>query len=306
MTLYHRCPIINPKWLAIALLYCLGLFASFFFVPLAAASQGLPLYYWQQPEFVNFGDYISLKLVERIVATPVKVMQYRKPKNNPQKLLAIGSILFFANENDVVWGTGINGKQTNLANFQFSRLDVRAVRGPLTRDFLFQNFGILAPEVYGDPALLFPYFFPEFRRKENPKYEYLIIPHYSEIKLFPKSSGLPIAYPTDPWEVVIDKILDSKFVISSSLHGIIIAEAYGIPARMLRVTPNEPLLKYHDYYLGTQRPSFDYAASVEQALKMGGEPPFKCDLKQLYEAFPFEFWPYSEFKHPNFRELTQP
>ena len=33
---------------------------------------------------------------------------------------------------------------------------------------------------------------------------------------------------------MIEAILDSKFVILGSLHGLIIAEAYGIPARALR------------------------------------------------------------------------
>ncbi len=96
------------------------------------------------------------------------------------------------------------------------------------------------------------------------------------------------------------KILNSKFVISSSLHGIIIAEAYGIPARLLRITENEPLLKYQDYYIGTNRPNFKFALSVEEALKMGGEPPFECDLEKLYEAFPREFWPNSHFNNPDF------
>ena len=89
---------------------------------------------------------------------------------------------------------------------------------------------------------------------------------------------------------VIEKITDSRFVISSPLHGLIVAEAFGIPARMLRITTHEPLLKYQDYYYGTNRPYFQYAQSIEEAFQMGGEPPFECDLQKLYEAFPFEYW----------------
>jgi len=149
--------------------------------------------------------------------------------------------------------------------------------------------------VYGDPALLIPYFFPEFKKKINPNYEYIIIPHYSEIQLFPKSEFPNVVYPTDPWNVVIRKILASKFVISSSLHGIVVAEAYGIPARYLRITETEPLYKYLDYYLGTNRADFQYATSIEEALEMGGEPPFECDLQKLYDSFPFEYWPNANF-----------
>lgn len=249
---------------------------------------GLPLYYWQD-KIVNFGDYISLKLVERIVRTAVRVCP-NGALAKEKKLLAIGSIMTFARNHDVIWGSGANGKWLDLKYYKFTELDVRAVRGPLTRAFLQQNFSINCPEIYGDPALLFPYFFPEFVRSKNPPLDYIVIPHYSEIALLPKDLGDHIVYPIEPWDHVIQKIVDSKFVISSSLHGIIIAEAYGIPAIFLRITEHEPLFKYIDYYLGTQRPHFKIAYSIEEALILGGEAPFKCDLEKLYQAFPFEFW----------------
>lgn len=256
------------------------------------ATEGLPLYYWQQKQFVNFGDYISLKLVEKIVNGPVRVYK-KKRLTNEKKLLAIGSLLYFADDHDVLWGTGSNNKYPDKKDYHFSTLDIRAIRGPLTRDFLIKNFQIECPEIYGDPALLFPYFFSEFKKKEHPSHDYIIIPHYTEQQLFPRleNQNSNVVYPTDPWDQVIEKILDSKFVISSSLHGIIIAEAYGIPARLLRITENEPLFKYQDYYYGTNRLNFQFACSVEEALKMGGEAPFECDLEKLYDAFPFEYWP---------------
>lgn len=257
--------------------------------------EGLPLYYWKGNKFTNFGDHLSLVLVERIVQAPVQPCHIRSP--HYMKLLAIGSILSAANDGDVIWGSGVNGKDLAPRFYRFTHLDVRAVRGPLTRQFLMEKFHIKVPKIYGDPALLFPYFFPEFKKADSPAYDYIIIPHYSEKKLFPKELfGNRVVYPTDPWDIVIRKILNSQFVISSSLHGIIIAETYGIPSRLLKVTKNEPLLKYQDYYLGTGRPNFQFATSVEEALKMGGEPPFKCNLEALYQAFPFEFWPTSYFK----------
>ncbi len=263
------------------------------------ASQGLPLYYWRQPHMVNFGDYISLKLVERIVGHSVRVYQ----KNTPEKkLLAIGSILSFANDHDVVWGSGINGKLLNPKDYVFKNLDVRAVRGPLTKYYLENEFGIKVPSIYGDPALLFPLLFPEFKRKQNPTFDFIIIPHYSEIRFFPKSQYPNVVYPTEPWDQVISKILDSKFVISSSLHGIIIAEAYGIPARLLRITENERIFKYLDYYMGTGRYDFKSASSVEEALVLGGEKPIKCDLKKLYFAFPFDLWPNLHPKQYKFQQ----
>jgi hypothetical protein len=42
----------------------------------ATQKTDLPLYYWQQPQFVNFGDYLSVKVVERIIDRPVRI--YKK------------------------------------------------------------------------------------------------------------------------------------------------------------------------------------------------------------------------------------
>lgn len=260
----------------------------------------MPLYYWQE-KFTNFGDYLSLKLVERIVHGPVEVYQKQTLKKE-QKLLAIGSILTFAAQGDIVWGSGANGKWLGLVNYKFTDLDVRAVRGPLTRYFLMQNFNITCPEIYGDPALLMPYFFPELKPAKNPSHDYLIIPHYTEQMLFPRECYDNMVYPTDPWDKVVEKILDSKFVISSSLHGVIVAEAFGIPARLLRITETEHIFKFIDYYLGTGRPNFQPARSLAEALKLGGEKPVQCDVLKLYQAFPFEYWPEAEFLVPSFAQ----
>lgn len=268
-----------------------------FFLQAEQSLEPLPIYYWQSKKFTNFGDHLSLKVVERIVGGEVRVCAPQGEK----KLLAIGSVLLFARTDDVIWGTGMNAKRMDLKHYRFKRLDLRAVRGPLTRDFIIKNFKIDCPEIYGDPALLIPYFFPEFKKKKNPVYEYIIIPHYSEIDLFPKDIYPNAVYPTEPWNEVIRKILNSKFVISSSLHGLVVADAYGIPARCLRVTDHEPLFKYEDYYLGTNRSDFAFATSVEEALEMGGERPFSCDLQKLYDSFPFEYWP-----EANFKNLTLP
>ena len=46
-------------------------------IPLALsnrAEQRIPLYYWKE-SFINFGDHLSLKLIERIVQSTVEVYQ---------------------------------------------------------------------------------------------------------------------------------------------------------------------------------------------------------------------------------------
>lgn len=261
--------------------------------------QELVVCFWRDKP-INFGDELSPIIIERLVGQSIQLLPRKKGVGGIKKLLGIGSIMRFAATGDVIWGTGVSGKSLNPKHFKFEWLDVRAVRGPLTRDFLKKHFNIDVPEVYGDPALLFPHLFPEFKKKKNPKYSYIVIPHFRDIKLFPRDMYDNVVYPSEPWNVVIEKILDSEFVISGSLHGIVIAEAFGIPARLLRITSEEHIFKYIDYYLGTGRPYFRPAFSVLEALALGGEPPIDCDLQKLYEAFPFEFWPDVNFQVPNF------
>jgi pyruvyltransferase len=248
------------------------------------------LFYWDarpQLGFTNFGDALSEALIERMLGCKIQIAD--RPFDGQRKLLGIGSIMNYAQDNDIIWGTGVNGKSSENA-YRFTTLDIRAVRGPLTRDFLL-NRGIACPEIYGDPTLLFPLYFPEFHKPAMPSNDYVIIPHYSDEYLFadfPNTISVK-----EHWSVVIEKILDSKLVISSALSGIIIAEAFGIPARLLQIenkSNTEDLFKYKDYYYGTKRFDFKYATSIEEALQMGGESLPICDLEKLSQAFPFELF----------------
>jgi pyruvyltransferase len=110
------------------------------------------------------------------------------------------------------------------------------------------------------------------------------------------TSGLLNAYPEvgliDPmraWNVVVTDILKYRLVLASSLHGLIVAEAYGIPARFVRLTPLEGELKYADYYEGTGR-TYTCASSLQEALELGGEPAPKFDCMPLMQAFPYDIW----------------
>lgn len=258
--------------------------------------RGIPLYYWDArtwQDFTNFGDILSEKIVERMVGHRIATTLNNSllTECGKRKLLALGSIVHMAEDNDVIWCSGINGKhpdKTDKKFYRFTQLDVRAVRGPLTRQFL-MDMGINCPEVYGDPALLLPRLFPEFKKSENPSREYVIIPHYSDEHLFANHPNLLTV--KEDWDELIRQVLDSKFVIATSLHGVIVAEAFGIPTRYLKVSDEEPLFKYADYYYGTNRHDFKYATTVEEALQMGGEPLPECDLDKLMQSFPFELYP---------------
>jgi len=266
-------------------------FTSFSFAFSTDAQEEIPLFYWDaRPRlgFSNFGDAISVGIVERILGRPIRATS--TPSLGREKFLAIGSIINYAEEGDTLWGTGVNGKYLKKSDYHFNRLDVRAVRGPLSRQFLLE-MGVNCPEVYGDPTLLLPKLFPEFQKPSEPSQDYIVIPHFSDEHLF---RDLPqMVSVKEEWQTVVERILNSKFVISSALSGVIVAEAFGIPARLL-ISPNEnnteTIFKYSDYYYGTGRFNYQFATSVEEALRMGGEPMPACDLDRLLQAFPYDLF----------------
>ncbi len=148
-----------------------------------------------------------------------------------RRLLGIGSILHFANDGDVIWGSGINGKVAS-GDIPARQLDIRAVRGPKTAARL-RDMGMSVPNVFGDPALLVPRLFKD-RFVPTPNRDYVIVPNLHDLPLVTDQTRL--VSPLWGWNRCIEEILSAKFVIASSLHGLILAEAFGVPARYLRLS----------------------------------------------------------------------
>lgn len=225
-------------------------------------------------------------------------ISFDKEVSKTKHLYAIGSILM-GYQNAVVWGSGFGYMRPKSLLYSIDNkihklrhsLDVRAVRGSITREILL-SMGYECPEIYGDPAILLPLFFPKERTHEQ---KYVVIPHYSKL-LSPEYKDRENALGSfkKDWKEFVDCILQSDFVISSSLHGIIIAEAYGIPAVMLHDTPSQDITKYKDWYYSTNRDTFPIADSVEDALNMTPNPPDKSTLKMmqknLLDTFPKDLW----------------
>lgn len=218
----------------------------------------------------NFGDEIGPLLVDALAPEGAQ---------GAGRLLSVGSVIHFGRRGDVVWGAGVNGKVRQTLQHP---LDVRAVRGPLTRVVL-QGHGLEVPEVFGDPALLLPRLFevPVGARREV-----LIMPNLNELD---RVTGDDIVSPLgDPIEIAAE-IRGAGFVVASSLHALVIADAYGVPARPL-APGAEHAFKYLDYYAGTGRADVSFARSVEDALEMGPVAPADVDLDAIAAAFPHDLW----------------
>jgi pyruvyltransferase len=232
----------------------------------------------------NFGDLLGPMLVARI-------LEERGTDANAgadRRLLTVGSIMHFAEPGDVVWGTGINGKRHGLPKHDLSALslDVRAVRGPLTRRVLVES-GITVSEVYGDPGLLWSRFWPREHYVTQARQAVGIVPNLHDWARY--ESDPRAINPRGPVHEVIGRIAQCDFIASTSLHGIVIAESFGIPARLVPPT-TEPMLKYHDYYTGTGRDGVRVAATVAHAIEMGGETPPAWNGDALLDAFPHDLW----------------
>lgn len=199
----------------------------------------------------NFGDYLSYVIVGELLK---QAGGFPLPqKRDDRKLLALGSIIHFAKDGDVVWGSGVNGKMPEDRH-KFFDLDVRMVRGPLTRDYL-KSKGISVPDdVYGDPAILLPYLFPELKARPISG-KIIVLPNFNELeRVIPLiSSNLNLVSPVGYWRDIVKQILSSELVLTSSLHGLIIAEVFNVPVRFVAPCGGETLFKYDDYLRGTGR-----------------------------------------------------
>jgi pyruvyltransferase len=230
----------------------------------------------------NFGDLLGPLIVSRILERE----QLHDVPGETRRILAVGSILRLARDGDVVWGTGANGKSLD-ETFGFNQLDVRAVRGPRTRAFL-ETKGIEAPGVYGDPALLIPHLWSDDdlgieRRRSGIG----VVPNLHDAR--GRTARRDLILPTKPVLEVIRAVAAREFVVGSSLHGVVVAEAFGVPARFVG-SPSEPEFKYRDYLEGTGRYEYEIAPTVAAALEIGPATPPVWDPAPLFGAFPADLW----------------
>lgn len=252
---------------------------------------GVPVVHWNPirsgAPVANFGDVLGPAIVSRLVGSSARTVAPDGPA-----LLSVGSILHLAPERSVVWGSGVNGKMLAATKDIPDGVAFRAVRGPLTRRFLSGN-GFDVPEVYGDPVLLLADVMPELLRVSRaPVRDVLFVPNFNDkddVSAVAGEHELETLDSQDHVDSVLLQIASSRFVISTSLHAVIVAEALGIPARFVR-SPHEHPFKYRDYLAGTGRAFEPIAETVEEAFVLGGQPEPRFDADALLEAFPWELW----------------
>ena len=243
----------------------------------------------------NWGDSLNIVLTELISGEkPYGVGQGFKPPNNDPVFLVIGSILQWAGSNDIVWGTGFISEASRVKS---KPAKVCAVRGPLSYQKLIGQ-GVDCPKIFGDPALLYPKFYKPAKIKK--KYKLGIIPHYvdkriSTIDLFRNKSDILIINIQGPINQVVDDICSCEQVASSCLHGIICADAYGVPSIWIKFSDKVmgQGFKFRDYFMSVNRKDreplvMNNSVSIKTILDRFDKYSIDIDLDVLYNVCPFK------------------
>ena len=215
----------------------------------------------------NAGDLLNKDLVEKLSGRQVVCskmydadmiaiggalvgLQYGKSAKRRlcQKALAV----IYGRKPLYVWGSGFF-KNDNDNGLYRTNLKICALRGALTREKLSGLTGEKYDVLLADAGLLSNLFVEGNPEKE---YEVGIIPHFSQ-KDEPRfqalqesfSSACIIDIQQEPG-AVINQIARCRYILSSSLHGLIFADGLGIPNLHIlgELTLKGGNFKFEDYY----------------------------------------------------------
>ena len=208
-------------------------------------------YWFEKKDITNFGDMLNPYLIEKLAHKKPRLVNEFCTKNY---LIMVGSIMSKVNRHATVWGAGIKYR-----NERFNKPGkILAVRGPLTGSRM-SELGYKTTRTYGDPAMLMPLI---YKAQGAKKYKLGIIPHYVDYKKVSQmitNKNLHIINVLDPVEKTIDNINSCSFTITSSLHGLIISHAYGIPSIWVEFSSklSGDGTKFNDYLLSVNLPAYN-------------------------------------------------
>ncbi|WP_372574412.1 polysaccharide pyruvyl transferase family protein [Ruegeria jejuensis] len=213
-------------------------------------AETINLFWWKGEP--NFGDALSPLIVGSL--TDRRVVHSGAGRC---EMLALGSLLqvmqkHYAEPADgrrpVIWGAGL---LRAIPRGFVANVDVALLRGPVSAALL----GVRTRR-FGDPGLL------AHRVVEGPferQDRVALIPHHSMVgtpafaHLIKSDPALDVILPeADPLEVC-RRIATSAHVISASLHGLILADCFGVASTWL-APGTQSHLKYHDYAASVGRP----------------------------------------------------
>lgn len=207
-------------------------------------------YRYKGAKLQNFGDLIGPYLFKELCGISVRHIEDKPALLSTKYIphyLTVGSILSSARKSSIIWGSGIIRKDFDIN----TKARYLAVRGPKTRNKIIEQGGA-CPEIYGDPAILLPLLSPLTGKKEA---KITFIPHYVDYEqvqesLINKKDVDVVRMMTADFSRTLGEIKSSNFIISSSLHGLILAVAYNIPCLWVEFSDKiyGDDVKYYDFF----------------------------------------------------------
>lgn len=186
----------------------------------------------------NFGDGVNKLFWEYIIQNKlycnVSELHY----------ITTGSIMCHVNNKSIIFGTGFISNNGDLGGDNYRSISsikqatphkIIVVRGPLSRQKMI-NFNIECPENYGDPLILMPCVNSNYTNIDDNIIG--IIPHYVDknnknyklLKTNLEKKGYSVKYIDievgENHKSLIDNINKCKYIISSSLHGVMMGIVY--------------------------------------------------------------------------------
>jgi len=246
----------------------------------------------------NIGDALTPWLIEKITGQMPLYVPFDVPY---PKFMVTGSVLNHASDYTTVWGAGY----ANFEDCMNAKPVIKAVRGPVTKARVEFQAGIPVPCV-GDPALLMPRFYDPRTAGRDQHYKVGFIPHYvhqQETSTWLNGrDDIKFINVLDAPERFVWNLLECDAVFSSSLHGLVIADAYGVPRAWYNGTIQlgGDGAKFADYFMlvhGQEKmsPARPHIEELPKdvndlyKLAMQNEPPdVKAICDALWDACPFK------------------
>jgi hypothetical protein len=239
----------------------------------------------------NVGDRVNPLIVNALCA---KSTRFSVDVARPH-LLAIGSLMASAEAASLVWGTGVMHPTMGLGNPRPE--NIYAIRGKLSAEVL-QKEGILRRDIpLGDPGLLIHKIF-DINLLNEPRYEVGLVPHYVDRthpwvrRLLGASEVCDLNVHLDPL-AFLKAMSKCRVIVSSSLHGLIFAEAMGLPSLWFKASGEiaGEDFKFHDWFSTTRNPqrfpiNLSGSEKVELLSGLAERRNSSVSTEDLVQAFP--------------------
>jgi hypothetical protein len=185
-------------------------------------------YWWK--DVPNFGDLLTPLLLKRFADIETEWAGISKAS-----VVSVGSILEHIPPywDGYIVGTG-RLLETSRLHLHTKTATILALRGPLSAR------GIPGSYALGDPGILANELIGPQENPQEKQWDLGIVPHWSDdelvdrfTRIVPKTATIKVISPTDDALTIIRQIGACRRIVTSSLHGMIVADSFGgIPRRV--------------------------------------------------------------------------